>query len=172
MFSKKAVRHVAGHSRLLWFIPMFSLVLGLVVGALGTDPKPDRFLIVFWSIVAMASALASVLVFYLRSIDQGFLKDLDARLLEPPLAQHPVLRRYEIEVGLVLLTATFHTPLRPETDPQGRFDLWLACGVTTLLGWWSLLGIIRVPVVLVHNLRGGQKVRVEDFIEALRAAPV
>lgn len=172
MFSKKAVRHVAGHSRLLWFIPIFSLVLGLVVAALSTDPQPDRLLITFWSAVAVTSALASLLVFYLRHIDQRFLKDLDARLLEAPLSYHPVLRRYEIEVGLVLLNATFHTPLRPETDPRGRFDLWLACGVTALLGWWSLLGIIRVPIVLMHNLRGGQKVRAEDFVEALRRAPV
>jgi|GEM_PF-5261059 len=168
MFPRKAVRRAAGHSRLFWFFPIFSLVLLLVVGALSTDQEPDRFLIRFWTVVAVGFFLVSVLVFSSNTLDQRYLRDLDERVREAPLSTHPVLRRYQIEVGLFLMTATFHTPFRPETAPPGRFDLWLACLVTVLLGWWSLFGWLRVPLALIKNARGGEKVHADDLLKALR----
>jgi hypothetical protein len=170
VFSRKAIRKVAGHSRMLWFLPVFALVLGCLVGVEISAARPDRFAVAFWAVVASAFFAVSVLVGVLRAADRRFLKDLDILVSEPPLSSHGVLRRYEIHVGLVLIHALFHTPFRPAESEQLKFDLWLACGVTALFGWWSLSGLFMTPTVIWRNLHGGQDVSAQDLLVALRTA--
>jgi hypothetical protein len=63
--SNARIREISGHSKLMWFLPAFVLVLALVSIALWKDPS-ERPLAQFWALMAIAVAAAIPLVSHCR----------------------------------------------------------------------------------------------------------
>lgn len=183
MVDAARVREVAGHSKMLWFLPAFAAVLGFLSFVLSTESKQEaRSMAPFWAVLALVFLALSVLVAYYRHLDRAFLHWLDenrAAVLAGAAArdQHPVrsdsrVVRYGIRFGLFFLSGAFATPYRLADDSAAATDKIVATFVTAVFGWWSLpTGPIVTPVEIYRNLKGGSIQTAGDLIRALEAPP-
>lgn len=150
-----------------WFLPAFAFVITFFVLVESSMRTPDVFLVRFWGTLAALFFIVSVVIAFYRIQDRRFLRDLPHSVQRPPLKNESRLGRYEVEVGLFLVRASFLTPFRHVDDPRRRADLIVACVLTFLLGWWSLPGLFRTPMILYRNVRGGLEVSASDVLTQL-----
>jgi hypothetical protein len=180
--SNARIREVSGHSKLMWFLPAFVLVLALVSIALWKDPS-ERPLAQFWALMAIAVAAVIPLVSHCRYRDRKFLRWLfdnrravwaNAATFEGrPVTAASVLVRYEVHVGFVVIDVTFHTPYRPVGHPSIRWDRAWAIALTLVLGWWAIpWGPFAVVTATLRNLKGGASLRADKLLRALAGLPL
>ncbi len=179
--SRARIREVARHSKLLWFLPVFAPVLGLVCVASWNDPK-QRALAEFWALVVLAICVISLLVGYYRHRDRKFLRWLlqnsralasrSATLEGRAVTRESVLVRYEVHVGFFVTDATFHTPYRLKDHRLAVWDKAVAVALTLLLGWWAIpWGPFVVVGATVRNLRNGSSQSVGEVLSSLAGFP-
>ncbi len=156
----------------LWFLPLYSLILGFLVLVI-KDESPG--LAITWGIVAAVAPCVLGWALFERRAARQLLQQMAIRL-DPSLYAEPRLQydgenisgfdqlvQYQVTVGLMALEAKFQTRPRLHASPI------LPILITLLLGWWAIpWGPLSTIATLTSNLRGGTRRTATDIVVALR----
>jgi len=78
------------------------------------------------------------------------------------------LSRYTTVLSFFFFTYRLRSPYVLLDDQETVKQSWRSSLLTTLLGWWSLYGIVYAPAALLMNATGGQTKTVGKFYEDLK----